>query len=590
MDQEASSSSFGSSTSTSTSNPEAEGRSTPPDEAPKPELAEQHQSTESGIGDDASFSVAHSASDDHNGSMFHAFSVDNLYKALKPINVEGANNGVLFENRSLSSSSERDDSLVNLDGIDLPSPNAMSNSTSIVRVEQVQQAAFYSDTGPSFQVSVSEQVAGPSENNTAYGVTSQTHVPQCVGTSLQTVAESAFGEGPSFQVSVTERVAEPGENDTAHGYGDTSGSQIQRVGTSSEESAFREEPDFQVSKQVSPQAGEDDTGYGGTSGSQIHVPQSVGTSFKASRVERNSGFSADGSNVLVKTPPRTRDRYPIPVEDQTELYSEDCQEYEKMIKKAVAVSEGHESAGYVRYLTKMIRELDRKNCMKDKLLKKSKKQITEYQLQTHLKEKEIDMLRQQVADTEQENDRHQSKIEHLEREVDCIKFQKEAEEKNTFRFEFIPRGDSPRDVRAKFEKQLETIHQKYQKIVDEKDAEISRLQARNTVTEADALRLEKEKAFAMKNDEINVLLQTVFQLIERHPEKESLHLQMTEKSKSYAHFHSTKKRAESEALSFNTASVQERLKRKSSLYNYTRLLLIFLLFSFHFSWKYLSTS
>ena len=96
MDQEASSSSFGSSTSTSTSNPEAEGRSTPPDEAPKPEfIAEQNQSTESGIGDDASLSVAHSASDDHNGSMFHAFSVDNSYKALKPINVEGANNGVL---------------------------------------------------------------------------------------------------------------------------------------------------------------------------------------------------------------------------------------------------------------------------------------------------------------------------------------------------------------------------------------------------------------------------------------------------------------------------------------------------------------
>ncbi len=107
------------------------------------------------------------------------------------------------------------------------------------------------------------------------------------------------------------------------------------------------------------------------------------------------------------------------------------------------------------------------------------------------------------------------------------------------------------------------------------------------MTEADALRLEKEKTFAMKNDEINVLLQTVFQVIERHPEKESLHLQMTEKSKSYAHFHSTKKRAGLEALS--SASVQERIKRKSSLYNYTRLLLIFLLFSFHFSWKYLST-
>ncbi len=201
-------------------------------------------------------------------------------------------------------------------------------------------------------------------------------------------------------ISVTERVAEPGENDTAHGYGDTSGSQIhvpQRVGTSSEESTFGEEPSFQVLKQVVPQAGEDDTGYGGTSGSQIHVPQCVGTLFKASRVERNSGFSADGSNVLVKSSPRIRDRYPIPVEDQTELYSEECPEYEKMIKKAVAVSESHESAGHVRYLTKMIRELDRKNCMKDKLLKKSKKRITEYQLQTHLKEKEIDMLRQQLS-------------------------------------------------------------------------------------------------------------------------------------------------------------------------------------------------
>ena len=155
---EASSSSFESSTSTSTSNPEAEGRSRPPDEAPKLELAEQqhqHQSTESGIGDEVSFSFPHSASDDHIETLFHAFSVDNSCKTLKPINVEGASNGVLFENQSLSSSSEgddfvpvkaSDDVLVDLDGIDLPSLNAMSNSPakSFVRVEQV-QPAFYSD-------------------------------------------------------------------------------------------------------------------------------------------------------------------------------------------------------------------------------------------------------------------------------------------------------------------------------------------------------------------------------------------------------------------------------------------------------------
>ena len=71
----------------------------------------------------------------------------------------------------------------------------------------MQQAAFYSDTGPSFQVSVSEQVAEPSENNTACGVTSQIHVPQCVGTSLQTVIKSAFGEGPSFQVYISHRTS-----------------------------------------------------------------------------------------------------------------------------------------------------------------------------------------------------------------------------------------------------------------------------------------------------------------------------------------------------------------------------------------------
>ncbi len=163
MDPEASSSRSSSdsfttgSTSRSTSNPEDEGRSRPPDEVPKLVSAEQHQSesTESGIEDEATFPVAHPASDDYNGSVFHAFSVDNSYKALKPIHVEGANNGVLFENRS--SSSEGDDSvvevsnnvLVDLDGIELPSPNAMSNSPSepFVRVEQVHevQPAFYSD-------------------------------------------------------------------------------------------------------------------------------------------------------------------------------------------------------------------------------------------------------------------------------------------------------------------------------------------------------------------------------------------------------------------------------------------------------------
>ncbi len=110
---------------------EAEGRSRPPDE--KLELAKGHQSTESGIEVDTSFPVVHQAFDDHNGSMF--------------LNVEGANNGVLFENQSPSSSEDSvvkasEDVLVDLNGIDLPLPNRMWNSPvkSIVRGEQVQHS------------------------------------------------------------------------------------------------------------------------------------------------------------------------------------------------------------------------------------------------------------------------------------------------------------------------------------------------------------------------------------------------------------------------------------------------------------------
>ncbi len=497
MDQEASSSSFGSSTSTSTSNPEAEGRSTPP----KPELAEQHQSTESGIGDDASFSVAHSASDDHNGSMFHAFSVDNSYKALKPIiNVEGANNGVLFENRSLFSSSEGDDSLVNLDGIDLPSPNAMSNSTSIVRVEQVQQAAFYSDTGPSFQVSVSEQVAGPSENDPAHG-------------------------------------------------------------------------------------------YGGTSGSQIPIPSRFGISFDVHRVEENGGFSAlfdNGSNTLVQPPPLTGDHYPIPIEqdDQTELYSEECQEYERMIKKAATVSKKPESAGLSKYLMNLNKKLDSKLYDNEELLKNFERQIKHLQLQAHLKGIEIESLRLQMAGTDKENDDCRFKIKSLEREVEWLKFRSDEEERKKHSSE-LPRGDSTRNQLARVEKQLETHQRKIKELEDEntrKDAEISRLQIQNAVTEAEAVKLEKEITSAMikeKDDQIEVLVESVYQLIiEKGFGQQYLHVQMSQKSENYAHFF--KERAESVAAlhleaprsSFSAASVQfhtKRRKRKAFLYNYNNL-------------------
>ena len=410
-------------------------------------------------------------------------------------------------------------------------------------------------------------------------------------------AESGFGEGPSFQVSVSEQVDGPGENYTAHG--GTSGSQIhvpQHFGTSlalqtAAESAFgagREGPSFQVSKQVVG-PGENDTAHGSTIGSQIYIPQRVGTSsdvFKPDRVEGNGRFSSlfdDGSNTLIP-PPHTMGHYPIPVEreNETELYSEECQEYERIIKKAAAASKNHESARLTKYLTDVNKKLDSKLYEKEKLLKKFERRIKDLQLQAHLKGIEIESLRQQMAETEQENDDCQFKIKRLEKEVEWLKYQSDEEERKKHSFE-LPRGDSPRDQLARVEQQLETLQRRIQELEDEntrKDAEISRLQTQNAVTEAEAIKLEKEKTSVIikeKDDQLEVLVESLYQLIiEKGFGQQYLHVQMSQKSEHYAHFF--KERAESVAAlhleaprsSFSAVSVQfhtKRRKRKSFLYN-----------------------
>ncbi len=344
------------------------------------------------------------------------------------------------------------------------------------------------------------------------------------------------------------------------------------------ESGFGEGPSFQVSEQVAGLS-ENDTTYGGTSGSQIHVPQRVGTSFKALRVEGNVGFSTLFDDASVPTSPRRMGGYPIPVENegQTELHSEECQGYERLIKKAATVSISHESAGYTKYLIDMNKKLDNNLYEKEQLLKKLERRIKNLQLQTHLKEIEIESLRQQMADTKQENDDCQLKIKSLEREVEWLNFQSDEEKKKRHSFK-LPWGDSPREQLAIVEKQLETLQQKIQKLEDEnsrKDAEISRLQAQNAVTEVEAVRLEKEKTAVIikeKDDELEVVVESLYQLIIEKGFGQLLHLQMSQKSKHYADFF--KERAESVAalhletphLSFSAASVHfhtKGSKRKS---------------------------
>ena len=157
---------------------------------------------------------------------------------------------------------------------------------------------------------------------------------------------------------------------------------------------------------------------------------------------------------------------------------------------------------------------------------------------------------------------------------------------------YIPQRDSPREQLARVEQQLETLQQKIQELEDEnarKDAEITRLQTQNAVTEAEAIKREKETNSAMKNDEIKVLVETVFQLIERGCDKQYLHSQVNNLSKPYANFFRKRVksvaalRLEAHHLSFSTVSVQHDLegsKRKLTFITITcTLVTVFLHFS-----------
>ena len=185
----------------------------------------------------------------------------------------------------------------------------------------------------------------------------------------------------------------------------------------SKPSSNRYSPDSSTNSSAGPKEAEDQTaesGFGEEPSFQVSVSEQV----------------AGGENNAVQYIP-----FSIPVEDQTELYSEECQGYERLIKKAATVSIGHESAGYTQYLIDMNKKLDVELCKKGQLLKTFERRIKDLQLQAHLKEIEIRSLRQQMADTEQENDRDQVKIEQLQREVNALNILSMEEEKKKRSFE-----------------------------------------------------------------------------------------------------------------------------------------------------------
>ncbi len=353
------------------------------------------------------------------------------------------------------------------------------------------------------------------------------------------------------------------------------------------ESGLGAEPPFTPSFPIGVSASKDDTDQGGFMEKAVYAPLSVNIAYPQQVLrpaEGNDRLHDLSLNVLQESSPHDPmgGAYPIPERDSGnffQFHNEKCQEIARVVRKTTLASKSRESATYsdAKYVMKKIKELDRQSCQKDRKMRKLESQIESLKFESDQMEKSLEFLKQHSDQAEVVAEEH---IEYLE-QFDKPEFHSDEEEATQTKG--LPNNSPKVEQLSNVEQQVEGLQQMIKALKNDnasKDAKISLLQTQHFDSEK-----ENETNGAtveILTDEIQVLVQSVYQIIEYYGQKH-LHQQVSEKSKFYGRFMKTRTPRVAEVyfgaphLTHSTASVPactHRNKRKS-LHRNERSVMIF---------------
>ncbi len=323
------------------------------------------------------------------------------------------------------------------------------------------------------------------------------------------------------------------------------------------ESGFEEGPSFPAAEPVN--GGETETTYGQGGASLFYVPQQVhvGKSYhilntgsaavildnplvnKETAFE-NEALADNGSKILVNLgevvlPPLQALGNFQPIENKfenesenesAEIYSKDCLENDRIIRKTAVISKAHNfkmAYNYARYLTGNNLEVDAELCENEKVEKDLQKKYTEVQHRYHRSKTEIKLLRQEIAEAKMEH-----KAE-LQKKKDRMKYLKERliiEKRDLEKIEneqdevHLKIRDTKKGGDKKLRRQLSDAEQQIdmlQKRFQEKNAEAEELRRRveqyEQIENAEVKEL-RRRIEQIENAEVKELRRSVEQILQ----------------------------------------------------------------------------